>query len=222
MLNVYCHYSYAGYKLYNLTKDGVKEITSSERCGITQSSITYFSRYGLKEAYLPLPEGGRMLLVHDIPSNELDDMGRKKTSSLQLIANDKESMKYLAKIAIVIANDMRTFEKFFASLFTIDEELKFDYESFFKFLNGVNEENIEFEKPWDRVYEHDAPLILYNGSTLISSISEVNHLIAKNDILKSVNMKWDTESGKPLSMNVMKYVYDIIQRLLDKLNIWNI
>lgn len=221
MLKVYCHYSYAGYKLYNLTEDGVKEITSSNRYGITQSSITYFSRYGLKEAFLPLPEGGWMLLIHDIPSNELDDMGRKKTCSLQFVTNDRETRLFLAKIAIVIANDMRTFEKFFASLFSIEDELNFDYESLFKFLDGVNKENFEFEKPWDRVYNQSAPLLLYSGRTLTSSISEVNHLMRKNDILKSVNLKWDAEAGKPLSMKAMKYVYDIVQRVLDKLKIWN-
>ena len=99
MLRVYCHYSYAGYKLYNLTKDGAKEITSSDRCGISQASITFFSRYGLKEAFLPLPDGNWMLLVHDIPSNELDDLGRKKNCSLQLVANGRESRLFLAKMA---------------------------------------------------------------------------------------------------------------------------
>lgn len=221
MLRVYCHYSYAGYKLYNLTKDGAKEITSSDRCGISQASITYFSRYGLKEAFLPLPDGSWMLLVHDIPSNELDDMGRKKNCSLQLIANGRESRLFLAKVAIAIANEMNEFERFFASLFTIENELKFDYNSLAKFLDEIDKENFELEKPWDRVYNQSAPLLLYSGHSLTSSISEVGHLINKNDLLKSVSLKWNIEIGKPSSMKVMKCVYDIIQRILDKLNIWN-
>ncbi len=221
MLRIYCHYSYAGYKLYNLSRDGVKEITSSNRYGLTQSSITYFSRYGLKEAYLPLPESDWMLLVHDISSNELDDMGRKKNCSLQLIASGMESRLFLAKIAIAIANNMNAFENFFASLFTIDDELKFDYDSLSMFLDGIDKENFKFEKPWDRVYNQNAPLLLYSGNTLASSISEVNHFISKKNILKSVNLKWDAEAGRPSSMKVMKCVYDIIQRIIDKLNIWN-
>lgn len=221
MLRVYCHYSYAGYKLYNLTKEGIKEITSSERCGMSQASITFFSRDGLKEAFLPLPDGSWMLLVHDIPSNELDDLGRKKNCSLQFIANGRETRLFLAKMAIAIANGMNEFEKFFASLFTIEDELGFDYDSLSKFLDEIDKEDFEFEKPWDRVYNNGAPLMLYNGSTLTSSISEVNHLISKNEILKSVALKWDIEKGKPSSMKVMKCVYDIIQRILDKLNIWN-
>ena len=221
MLRVYCHYSYAGYKLYNLTQDGVKEITSSERCGISKASITFFSRYGLKEAFLPLPDGSWMLLVHDIPSNELDDLGRKKNCSLQLIANGRESRLFLAKIATAIANDMNEFERFFASLFTIENELKFDYGSLSKFLDGIGKENFDFEKPWDRVYNQSAPILLYSGNTLTSSISEVSHLISKSNLLKSVALKWDLEAGKPSSMKVMKCVYDIIQRIIDKLNIWN-
>lgn len=221
MLRVYCHYSYAGYKLYNLTKEGIKEITSSDRCGISQASITYFSRYGLKEAFLPLPDGSWILLVHDIPSDELDDLGRKKNCSLQLIANGRESRLFLAKVAIAIANDMNGFERFFASLFSIDNELKFDYDSLSKFLDEIDKENFKFDKPWDRVYYHSAPLLLYSGNSLTSSISEVGHLINKNDLLKSVALKWDNEIGKPSSMKVMKCVYDIIQRILDKLNIWN-
>jgi len=221
MLRVYCHYSYSGYKLYNLTKDGAKEITSSDRCGISQASITFFSRYGLKEAFLPLPDGSWMLLVHDIPSNELDDMGRKKNCSLQLIANGRESRLILAKMSIVIANDMNEFERFIASLFTIENKLKFDHDSLFKFFDEINKENLKFDKPWDRVYNQGAPLLLYSGNSLASSISEVGHLINKNDLLKSVALKWDIETGKPSSMKVMKCVYDIIQRILDKLNIWN-
>lgn len=221
MLRVYCHYSYAGYKLYNLTKEGAKEITSSDRCGISQASITFFSRYGLKEAFLPLPDGNWMLLVHDIPSNELDDLGRKKNCSLQFIANGRESRQLLSKMAIAIANDMKEFEKFIASLFTIEEELKFDYYSLSNFLKGIDNENFEFDKPWDRVYNQSAPLLLYSGNTLTSSISEVSHLIKKNDLLKSVTLKWDLDSRKASSMQVMKCVYDIIQRLLDKFNIWN-
>ena len=221
MLKVYCHYSYAGYKLYNLTTGGAKEITSFDRCGITQASITFFSRYGLKEAFLPLPDSSWMLLVHDIPSKELDDMGRKKNCSLQLIANGRESRLFLAKVAIAVANDMNEFEKFFASLFTIEEELKFDYDSLCKFLEEINNEKFEFEKPWDRVYSQCAPLLLYSGSNLTSSISEVGHLINKNNLLKSVALKWDNETRMPSSMKVMKCVYDIIQRILDKLNIWN-
>ena len=221
MLRVYCHYSYAGYKLYVLTKEGAKEITSSDRCGISQASLTFFSRYGLKEAFLPLPDGSWMLLVHDIPSNELDDLGRKKNSSLQLIANGKEARLFLAKMAVVIAIDMNEFVRFFASLFAIENELKFDYDSLSKFLDEIDKENFEFEKPWDRVYNLRAPLLLYSGNTLSSSISEVRHLISKNDLLKSVALKWDLEAGKPTAMKTMKYIYDIIQRILDKLNIWN-
>lgn len=221
MLSIYCHYSYAGYKLYNLTKEGIKEITSSERCGITQSSIIFFSRYGLKEAYLPLPEGGWMLLIHDIPSNELDDMGRKKTCSLQFIANGKQSRLFLAKIAVILANDMNTFEKFFASLFTIEDDLKFDYDSLLKFLDGADKKKIGYDKPWDRVYEQGAPLILYNGTTLSSSISEVKNLVSKNDLLRSVNMKWNSETNEPSSMKMIGCVYDIIQRIFDRLKIWN-
>lgn len=221
MLRVYCHYSYSGYKLYNLIKDGAKEITSSDRCGISQASITFFSRYGLKEAFLPLPDGSWMLLVHDIPSNELDDMGRKKNCSLQFIANGRESRLILAKMSIVIANDMNEFERFIASLFTIENKLKFDHDSLFKFFDEINKENLKFDKPWDRVYNQGAPLLLYSGNSLASSISEVGHLINKNDLLKSVVLKWDIETGKPSSMKVMKCVYDIIQRILDKLNIWN-
>lgn len=221
MLRVYCHYSYSGYKLYNLTKDGAKEITSSDRCGISQASITFFSRYGLKEAFLPLPDGSWMLLVHDIPSNELDDMGRKKNCSLQLIANGRETRLFLAKVAIAIANEMNKFERFFASLFAVENELKFDYDSLYKFLDEIDKANFEFEKPWDRVYNQCAPLLLYSGHSLTSSISEVGHLINKNDLLKSVSLKWDIEIGKPSSIKVMKCVYDIIQRILDKLNIWN-
>lgn len=221
MLRVYCHYSYAGYKLYNLTKDGAKEITSSDRCSISQASITFFSRYGLKEAFLPLPDGNWMLLVHDIPSNELDDLGRKKNCSLQLVANGRESRLFLAKMAVVIANNMHEFERFFASLFTIEGELRFDYDSLSKFIDEIDKENFVFDKPWDRVYNQCAPLLLYSGNSLTSSISEVGHLINKNDLLKSVALKWDIERGEPSSMKVMKCVYDIIQRILDKLNIWN-
>lgn len=221
MLRVYCNYSYAGYKLYNLTKEGPRELTSSDRCGISQASITYFSRYGLKEAYLRLPDGSWMLLVHDIPSSELDDLGRKKNCSLQLIATGRESRLFLAKMAIAIANDMNAFERFFASLFTIENELKFDYDSLSRFLSEIDKEDFEFEKPLDRVYNQSAPLLLYSGNSLASSISEISHLISKNDLLKSVAIKWDIERDKPSSMRVMKYVYDIIQRILDKFNIWH-
>lgn len=221
MLKVYCHYSYAGYKFYNLAAEGVKEITSSDRHGLSKSSVTYFSRFGLKEAFVPLPEGGWMLLVHDIPTDDLDDVGRKKTCSLQMIADDRVSRLLLAKLAVIIANEMVSFEKFFASLFTIGDVLEFDYASFSKFLKGIDNEVLVVEKPWDRVYGQGAPLLLYSGNTLSSSIKEVSHLISNNDILKSVSTKWDPETCKPASMKVMKYVYDIIQRLLDKLKIWN-
>ena len=223
MLRVYCHYSYAGYKLYNLTKEGIKEITSSDRYGISQASITFFSRYGLKEAFLPLPDGSWMLLVHDIPSNELDDMGRKKTCSLQVIATNREEKRQLARASIIIANGMSTFHQYFASMWSIKDELSFDYNAFQKLFNGLGAHNemMEFDKPWDRVYEQGAPLILYNGSSLMSSISDIKHLINKNDVLRSVNIKWSTETNAPSSMKVSGRLYDIIQRILDKLNIWN-
>ena len=99
--------------------------------------------------------------------------------------------------------------------------MKFDYDSLSKFIDEIDKENFVFDKPWDRVYNQSAPLLLYSGNSLTSSISEVGHLINKNDLLKSVALKWDIERGEPSSMKVMKCVYDIIQRILDKLNIWH-
>lgn len=78
------------------------------------------------------------------------------------------------------------------------------------YSNSIDKENFKFDKPWDRVYNHGAPLLLYSGNFLTSPISAVGHLINKNDLLRSVALKWDIETGKPLSMKVMKCVYDII------------
>ena len=108
-------------------------------------------------------------------------------------------------------------------MWSIKDELSFDYNAFQKLFNGLGAHNemMEFDKPWDRVYEQGAPLILYNGSSLTSSISDIKHLINKNDVLRSVNIKWSTETNAPSSMKVSGRIYDIIQRILDKLNIWN-
>ena len=222
MLNIYCQYSYAGYKIYRLYADGIKEVTATERYDLPKSSITYFSRYGIKEALLPLPEGPWMLLVHDIPTNELDDMGRKKNCSLQIIATDKEAKSQLVKTAIIIANEMSSFQKLFAAMFAIKDTLTFDYDSFQTFLSetGTHGDMKKYGKPWDRVYTQDAALILYSGSSLDSSLSEVQHLISDKDKMKAVSLQWDSATCRPSAMNGMKCIYDLIQRILDRLNIW--
>lgn len=222
MLNIYCQYSYAGYKIYRLGADGIKEVTATKRFDLPKSSITYFSRYGLKEALLPLPEGPWMLLIHDIPTNELDDMGRKKDCSLQMIATDKKSKDKLVKMAIIIANEMSSFQKLFAAMFTIKETLTFDYDSFQTFLSDTESHSDmhKYGKPWDRIYNQDASLILYTGSTLDASLSEVQHLINNKDKLKAVSLQWDSEACLPADMNGKECIYDIIQRILDRLNIW--
>ena len=60
MLRVYCHYSYAGYKLYNLTKDGAKEITSSDfvrRHGLKSSSSVQSAANALYDSEMIIREG---------------------------------------------------------------------------------------------------------------------------------------------------------------------
>jgi hypothetical protein len=220
MLNVYCQYSFAGYKIFNLTAEGVREVTASNRFGIPQSAIKFLSHYGLKLAFTINPERQLMLMVNDIPCNELDDMGRKKGMSILFVATDDIHMRELAKLAASIVGDFSTFEKFIASLFTIEETLKFDYEKLRAFMDEVSRGTIECQSPLDRVYNCKSPIFVYFGEDFKASITDYEGLISKAMQCQSIRLRWNAEQQSVEAINGIDVFREYIQRILYKLHIW--
>jgi hypothetical protein len=220
MLSVYCQYSFAGYKIFNLTADGVHEVTASNRQNIPQSSIKFFSHYGLKLALLINPEKRLMLMVNDIPCNELDDMGRKKTMSIQFIASDSANARTIAKLAASIIGDFPTFEKFVASLFSIKDTLLFDYSSLNSFIEEVAKGAIECQVPIKRVYDCQSPILIYYGDDFKSSVAEYDGLISKSMLHQSIRLRWNEELQSVEAINGIDTFREYIQRILYRLHIW--
>lgn len=220
MLSVYCQYSFVGYKIFHLTKDGVNEVTVSNRQGIPSSTIKFLSHSGLKLALTVNPERQLMLLVNDIPCHELDDMGRKKAMSILFIASDSINARLLAKMAASIVGNFSVFETFVASLFTIEDTLKFDYPKLQSFMEEIGKGTLTCQPPLNRVYSCKSPIFVYYGDDFKSSISEYDSLISASMQYQAIRLRWNVESQSIEPINGIEVFREYIQRVLYKLHIW--
>ena len=222
MLKAFTQYSDHGYKIYCLNEDDtVAEVTVHERHELPDSSIRYFSQYGLKLALAILPERQLMLMVTDVPCDSIDDVNRKTTMSFQFIATDKENARLLAKLAAAISCDMKGFDVFMNKILCKKEgKLTFSNSKFMEWTMAIEKEKIDFPHPFDRVADSHVSLFIYFGGSFSRSIEAYKGVLDKSITTRAVKLKWDNTLYQPEKMSRTEYIRDIIQRIIDKLGLW--
>ena len=128
MIKIYCQYSYGGYKTFFI--DGLsneplgqdKEVTIGTSHGFPKSAQVFFQFGGSRLVYRKLNTGELALVVREIPSNDVDSSGRPLFCAVQFVGN-VEDRAILDNLALKIANDITSFETFFADLFYVRQGL---------------------------------------------------------------------------------------------------
>lgn len=180
----YAYYSDGGYRFFYLNDSTLREITTENYYGLPESAIYYCSHYGLKMVYRILPEKKLMLALLNIPSEMKDDSGRKIPFSIILIGvqSDLTSMN---KLAAIICDSLTDFGHFVSKLFCHNAEgqLYFDYLKLDTFIDNV--QNISFpatNKHLLRIVQSESHLIIYEGSSLKSSLKEFEDKFTQKEL----------------------------------------
>lgn len=140
MIRLYCQYSFGGFKtLYiegieNESLNPDSEVTLDNSHGFPEDANKFFMFGRCKMAYLKLTTGELVLVVREIPSNDVDSAGRAISCSIQFIGQE-EDRETLDNLAIVIANDIAGFEKFVADLFYVRQGLHIEGNRIRTFIN---------------------------------------------------------------------------------------
>lgn len=220
MLNIYCQYSFGGYKIFWISQSGIREVTVTDSCHLPLSAVSFFSHDGLKMVLTMLPEKQLLMQINDISVADLDEIGRKKNMSMQFIASDRTSAKELCNLAAVAASDLSLIERFLASLIMVDVNLNFDYDKLLQFMQEIRSNPCICDKPLDRVQNRKAPLFIYFGETFRSSIADYKELVPMAMQTRAVKLHWNTDKHCPEEMSGISVVGDFIKRIIDKLGLW--
>lgn len=122
MIRTYCQYSYGGFKTLYIRGiedellDYDAEVTLTQSHGFPEDAHVFFQYGGCKIIYKQLNNGEYALVVREIPGNNTDGAGRPINCAVQFIG-EQADRKTLDNMALVIANDIVGFSKFFADLF---------------------------------------------------------------------------------------------------------
>lgn len=140
MIRIYCQYSYGGFRTFFIEgkegfvkgENGIEggehlqyEVTNETDYDFPNEAHCYFQFGGAKIVYRYLNDKKLALVIREIPSIHRDGDGRSIPCAVQFIGDeaDRSTLDYLA---LDIANDTLSFEKFFAKLFRVKQGLRID------------------------------------------------------------------------------------------------
>lgn len=166
MIQVYCQYSFGGYRIYKI--DGIaeeplgmsKEVTIDNSLGYPDGAEIFFDRGGTKVAYRHL--GDKLVLsVKEIPSLDRDSDGRPINCAVQFIG-DPDDRCTLDNMSISICNDLKAFEHFFAGLFYIRSGFRIEGDKLSGYISSF-ERKIQFsgESPLLKIKTKKSEVILF-------------------------------------------------------------
>lgn len=219
MLTIYAQYSFGGYKIFRLTNEGVKEVTSVNRLGITESAIQLFSHYGIKMLNCHDEEDLQIFFVNDIPCKELDDMGRNKTCSFMICGTSLSDAKLLRRLAVMIAFELSGFEIFFSSLFSITDTLNFDYKKFEEFIKFMAEKEVFAEDRLRKaMLQKPYPIVVYTTSDRKTALEPLYLRFGKGQLRTCFYLKWDEQSRKIVDSSIDRIGFvHLLQQILNKI-----
>ena len=215
--------SYVEYKIFRLTDQSVDEVTAIDRFGIPDSAIQLFSHYGVKLLCAQDSVGYYELFVNDIHCQERDDMGRSKTCSLLITGTSVTDKVMLRHLAVMIALELDQFEKFFSGLFSIKDNLTFDYKKLQNFIESVNEEDvINEDKLRKALLRRTEPIVIYTTTERKSALTPLYNHFDKRDINDAFLIKWDEEGRKIIDKSVESIGFlRLIQQILNRIaSLW--
>ncbi len=222
MIGIYCQYSFGGYKIYNISPDGMNEVTAKDRYGIPDSGIRLFSHYGIKLIFAQDSNGIYEMFVNDIPCMEKDDMGRSKTTSLLLTGSNQSDRRLLRKLAVMIVFELKKFEDFFSGLFKTSDRLDFNYENFDKFIKvTVDEEVLESDRLRSGMMSRPYPILVYSTTDSNDAVKPLYPYFSKTALKQAYIMKWDENTKEIRNRSVdrigfLSLLYRIINSITGK------
>lgn len=141
MVRIYCQYSYGGFK--NLPIEGKKdelldkEVSNNDAYDFPTDANIFFSYGGIKMVYRQLENREYTLVIKEIPSAHTDSDGRPIICAVQFIGGGEDRLT-LDNMAILIANDINSFEVFFKDLFFEREGLRLEGDKLRTYINNIN------------------------------------------------------------------------------------
>ncbi len=115
----------------------IRLVTRRNSMGFPDECDVMFSHGGYVAIYRMLSNGSTCLAMRDIPSPEVDEVGRNIPFNILLIATDLESIAKLDQMAMSVKNHYVEWRDFATSLFTYDpyvNGVKFDLPTLFERL----------------------------------------------------------------------------------------
>lgn len=222
MIRIYCQYSFGGYKIYNVSPDGMNEVTAKDRYCIPDSGIRLFSHYGIKLIFAQDSDGMYELFVNDIPCKEKDDIGRSKTTSLLLTGFNQSDRQQLRKLAIMIVFELKKFEDFFSGLFKTSDRLDFNYEDFEKFIKITgSDEILESDRLRSGMMRRQYPILVYSATKSNDVIKPLWPYFPKTVLKQAYAIKWDENTKEIQNKSVdrigfLSLLYRIINSITGK------
>lgn len=120
----------------------IRLITREDSMGFPDECDAMFSHGGYVAMYRMLSDGSTCLAMRDIPSMEVDEVGRNIPFNLLLIATDEEDITRLDRMAVSVKDHYEEWRDFATSLFSYDpgvNGVKFDLPALFGRLTELPE-----------------------------------------------------------------------------------
>ena len=99
----------------------IRLVTRGDSMGFPDECDAMFSHGGYVAMYRILSDGSTCLAMRDIPSQEVDEVGRNIPFNLLLIATDKEGIAILDQMAVSVKDHYMEWRNFATSLFSYDQ-----------------------------------------------------------------------------------------------------
>lgn len=128
MINIYCQYSYGGYKTFHIKGIEMESLGDESEIRIEsphdfpETAHVFFQFGGSKIVYRKLDDGKLTLVVREIPSDDVDSSGRPISCAVQFIG-DEDDRQTMDNLAMFIVNDVISFGQCFANLFYVRQGL---------------------------------------------------------------------------------------------------
>lgn len=120
----------------------IRLVTCGDNMGFPEECDAMFSHGGYVAMYRMLSDGSTCLAMRDIPSQEVDEVGRNIPFNLLLIATDEEGIAQLDQMAVFVKDCYLEWRDFATSLFSYDpivNGVKFDLPALFGRLAGLSD-----------------------------------------------------------------------------------
>mgnify|MGYP001775565320 CR=1 FL=1 len=120
----------------------IRLVTRGDSMGFPDECDAMFSHGGYVAMYRILSDGSTCLAMRDIPSMEVDEVGRNIPFNLLLIATDEAGIAQLDRMAVSVKDHYVEWRDFATSLFTYDPDVngvRFDLPALFRRLADLSE-----------------------------------------------------------------------------------